>query len=64
MIRKLLAQEVDKDGIRARDKNAREKGVRGVPCFIVQDHYVVQGAQPPEMWSNVIDELTAKAGGQ
>lgn len=64
MIRKLLAQDVDKAGIRARDKNAREKGVRGVPCFIVDDHHVVQGAQPAELWSNVIDELTAKAGGR
>jgi predicted DsbA family dithiol-disulfide isomerase len=64
MIAKLLAQEVDKAGIRKRDKNAREKGVRGVPCFIVDDHYVVQGAQPPEMWANVIDEITAKAAAE
>ncbi len=61
MIAKLLAQDVDKDGIRGRDKYAREKGVRGVPCFIVDDHYVVQGAQPPEMWDNVINEIAAKA---
>jgi len=59
--RKLLAQDVDKDGIRARAKNAAEKGVRGVPCFIVDNHFVVQGAQSPEMWEQVIDEITAKA---
>ncbi|MFT5000831.1 MAG: putative DsbA family dithiol-disulfide isomerase, partial [Planctomycetota bacterium] len=38
----------------------REKGVQGVPCFIVDDHYVVQGAQPAEMWANVIGEITAR----
>lgn len=61
MIGKLLAQDVDKEGIRARDKNAREKGVSGVPCFIVAGQYVVQGAQPPEMWTKVIDEVMAGA---
>ncbi|NOX74001.1 MAG: DsbA family oxidoreductase [Alphaproteobacteria bacterium] len=61
MIAKLLAQDVDKEGIRKRDKYAREKGVRGVPCFIVADHHVVQGAQSAEMWTNVIDEITAKS---
>ncbi len=61
MIGKLLAQDVDKDGIRQRARYAAEKGVRGVPCFIVDNHHVVQGAQPPEMWERVIDEITAKA---
>jgi len=61
--RKLLSQEADKDDIRARARYAAEKGVRGVPCFIVENHYVVQGAQPPDLWEKVIDELAAKAGG-
>jgi predicted DsbA family dithiol-disulfide isomerase len=60
MIAKLLAQDVDEERIRKRDKNVREKGVQGVPCFIVDDHYVVQGAQPAEMWANVIGEITAR----
>jgi len=60
VIRKLLAQEIDKDDIRKRDANAREKGVRGVPCFIVDNQYAVQGAQPAEMWLKAIDEIQAK----
>jgi len=56
----LLSKDVDKDGIRKRDAFAREKGVSGVPCFIVDNHYVVQGAQPPEMWERVIDEISQK----
>ncbi len=59
MIKKLLALDVDRDGIRKRARYAREKGVRGVPCFIVDDHYIVQGAQPEEMWLGVIDEIAS-----
>ena len=59
VVRKLLIQDVDKEGIVTRARNASEKGVRGVPCFIVDNHYVVQGAQSPEMWVKVIDEITA-----
>jgi len=59
-IGKLLLQDIDRENIRKHDKNAREKGVRGVPCFIVDNHYVIQGAQSAEMWLGVIDEITAK----
>jgi len=39
-----------------RIKNASTKGVNGVPCFIVNNQYVLQGAQPTELWLKVIDE--------
>lgn len=60
MIAKLLSQDADKDGIRQRDAYAREKGVRGVPCFIVDNHYVVQGAQDTDLWQRLIDEINAR----
>lgn len=59
-VQRLLEGDSDKEDIRQRDAHARERGVSGVPCFIVSDHYVVQGAQPPEMWANVIKELSTK----
>lgn len=62
VIARLLAQDVDRKGIAERARYAREKGVRGVPCFIVENHHVVQGAQPSTLWQQVIDEI--KAGGQ
>jgi len=61
VVEKLLAQNADTEAIRQRDAYAREKGVRGVPCFIVDNHYVVQGAQDPDVWQRVIDEITANA---
>lgn len=61
MIAQLLKGDGDIDDIRARDANAREKGVTGVPCFIVGGQHAVPGAQPPELWLQVIRELTESA---
>ncbi|MEO0655226.1 MAG: DsbA family oxidoreductase [Pseudomonadota bacterium] len=60
MIERLLASDADADDIRARDAHARDRGVTGVPTFVVANQHVVPGAQPPELWAQVIDEL-AKA---
>ncbi|MEO1562772.1 MAG: DsbA family oxidoreductase [Pseudomonadota bacterium] len=56
-VRRLLETDEDKANLRTRDAHARERGVSGVPCFIVGQRYAVQGAQPPETWANVIEEI-------
>ena len=58
---RLLASEADADDIRARDADARAKGVSAVPTFLIAQQYVVSGAQPPEVWGRVIEELVEKA---
>jgi predicted DsbA family dithiol-disulfide isomerase len=58
---RLLAIDADTDDIRARDTDARAKGVNAVPTFLIAQQYVVSGAQPPELWGQVIDELREKA---
>ena len=60
MVRRLLQSDGDIEDIRARDAWAREKGVTGVPTFIVAQQHAVPGAQPPELWEQVIRELLAK----
>lgn len=60
MIERLLASDADADDIRARDAHARDRGVTGVPTFVVANQHVVPGAQPPELWAQVIGEI-AKA---
>ncbi|MGR3501373.1 DsbA family oxidoreductase [Pseudaestuariivita sp.] len=60
VILKLLASDTDRADIAARDAEGRKMGVTGVPCFIVNGQHAVPGAQPPELWSKVIDELAAK----
>ncbi|MGL4236339.1 DsbA family oxidoreductase [Tabrizicola sp.] len=56
---RLLHSDADADDIRARDEDARRKGVTAVPTFLIAQQYVVAGAQPPDVWANVIAELAA-----
>lgn len=60
---RLLASDADKDDLMARDEDARRKGVNAVPTFLIAQQYVVSGAQPPEVWGGVIEELVQKAKG-
>jgi predicted DsbA family dithiol-disulfide isomerase len=60
-VARLLATDADIDDLRARDVDARKKGVTAVPTFLIAQQYVVSGAQPPEVWRQVIEELVAKA---
>ena len=56
----LLESTADVDDVRAEDAQAREMGVGGVPCFVIAGKYVVNGAQPPEMWAKVLKDLEAE----
>ena len=61
VIARLLASDADMDGIKAREDHARQRGVNAVPTFLLANQYVLSGAQPPEVWGQVIEELTARA---
>src|SRR6056297_762262 len=60
MIARLLESDADIDEIRARDAHARERGVTGVPTFVVANTHVLPGAQPSELWTATIDEIDAQ----
>ena len=60
VVTRLLASDADADDIRARDAHSREMGVNAVPTFIVDSQHAVPGAQPPEMWERVIDDIAAQ----
>ncbi|WP_347309778.1 DsbA family oxidoreductase [Defluviimonas sp. SAOS-178_SWC] len=57
MMRRLLDGDGDLEEIRARDTHARTRGVNGVPCFVIANRHVVQGAQPSETWGRIIDDI-------
>ncbi len=59
-IARLLTTDADADDLRARDLDARAKGVTAVPTFLIAQQFVLSGAQPPELWGQVIDELREK----
>ena len=60
MVARLLASDADRESIAAADAEARARGIRAVPTFIVGETYVVPGAQPAELWGQVIDELRGR----
>jgi len=60
MMRQLLQGEADLDDIRARDEHARKMGVNGVPTFVIASQHAVPGAQPPELWGQVIDDIMSR----
>jgi len=59
LVARLLATDADRDDIRARDADARAKGVRSTPTYVLGNQYVIAGAQEADFWTGVIDELAA-----
>ena len=57
LITRLLKSDTDRASISKRDQNSREKGVSGIPTFIVENSHVVPGAQSQALWVKVITEL-------
>jgi predicted DsbA family dithiol-disulfide isomerase len=64
VVRELLAGDADAEDIRARDSHSRERGVNGVPTFVIANQHVVSGAQPAEMWSRVIEDILTQVKAQ
>ncbi|MFT5271861.1 MAG: putative DsbA family dithiol-disulfide isomerase [bacterium] len=60
LVTKLLETDNDTDDIRKRDAHSREMGVSSVPTFIVANQHAVPGAQPPETWVQVIEDIQAQ----
>ncbi|PQO24155.1 polyketide biosynthesis protein [Rhodobacteraceae bacterium WD3A24] len=61
VVERLLASDADRADISARDAHARERGLSGVPTFIVANTHVLPGAQPVDLWTQAIDEINQKA---
>ncbi|QFS83188.1 DSBA-like thioredoxin domain protein [Roseivivax sp. THAF40] len=61
VVLRLLDSDADVAEMQNRDKAAREMGINSVPTFIVAGRHAVPGAQPPELWAKVIDEIAAGA---
>lgn len=56
---RLLASEADMEEIQAREDHARQRGVQAVPTFVIADRHVVSGAQPYDLWVQVVDDIAA-----
>ena len=60
VVERLLSSDADAADIQARDADARHKGVQSVPTFLIANQHVVPGAQPTDLWTQVIDDLVAQ----
>ncbi|MGF1551081.1 MAG: DsbA family oxidoreductase [Paracoccaceae bacterium] len=56
-VERLLAGEADAEALVEEESAAREMGGTGVPCFVVQGRYVIEGAQDADTWARVIEEI-------
>ena len=59
-----LSGSEDDDTIRAEDAFARQIGITGVPCFIIDRQYAISGAQPAEAFVEVFDLATKGGDGE
>lgn len=64
VIEMLLRGDADRETLLAEEARAREMGVTGVPCFVINGQYVLQGAQETETWVRVVRELVASLEAQ
>jgi predicted DsbA family dithiol-disulfide isomerase len=60
LVRDLLAGDADKDNVRRDIEQARQMGVTGVPCFIIEARHAVMGAQPPALLARALEQIAAE----
>lgn len=61
LIERLLASDADREEVLLRDTHARERGIKAVPTFILSNTHAIEGAQPTQLWLEVITELRGAA---
>ena len=62
-VRKRLATDEDVDLVTAQAQDASDKGISGVPTFILGNKYAISGAQPPEQLAAAIRQVAAEMAG-
>lgn len=60
VVTRLLDSDEDTQLIKDRDTHSRKMGINSVPTFIIANQHAVPGAQPPELWAQVIADLAAQ----
>lgn len=60
MVRRLLESDADIDSIAKREAHSRHMGITSVPTFIVGNRHAVPGAQPTELWLDVMKDIASQ----
>ncbi len=61
LVAQLLASDADKDAIREEDMMAREMGITGVPGFLIDQKFLIPGAQDTQDIVRIIAKMHEKA---
>jgi len=60
LLRVLAGDEFAKE-VRQEEQRYQELGIHSVPSLIINDQYLVQGAQPPEVFIDIFEKLLDQA---
>ncbi len=65
LVESLLPTDADRQNVKTEVANAARAGIRGVPCFLLEEKYVVMGAQETAALADAIRQVAAaKARGE
>ncbi|MCY0146659.1 DsbA family oxidoreductase [Hoeflea sp. G2-23] len=64
VIERLLSGDADRDTVNAEIDQARQMGVTGVPCFIIDMKYALVGAQPAEALADALRKVVIEKAKQ
>lgn len=56
----ILDTEEFKAEVRAQQEKYTSMGIHSVPSIIINDHYLLQGAQPPEAFEQALRQIAAE----
>jgi len=59
-LEQVLAEENYSDSVKKDIFESRQIGVRGVPFFLFNEKYALSGAQPPSVFSQILDQTFAE----
>ena len=60
-VEQLLASDQFEQEVRLDEYHAQQLNIRGVPYFVFEDKYAVSGAQPAELFREVLEKVWAEA---
>jgi predicted DsbA family dithiol-disulfide isomerase len=61
--RQVLSSDSHAAEVRERERFYQEQGVNGVPAVIINDRYLISGAQPTEVYEEALREIMQEASG-
>ena len=59
--RKILDSDQFVEEVRAQEQFYQTQGIRAVPSVIINDHYLIQGGQPPEAFQQILQQVANEA---